>query len=143
MIEINEIEKICITLCYDIDIALDNFLNYYDWKKNVLDKKQDYYFDLYEQLITRITKDLFKKDNIEVIYINDKLNDKLVNIFINLIRKEIYNTGLKIFFNIDEKNIYIWYENSINNEPYYIEDEKEKQVLKSLNYKTKYDKKEW
>ncbi len=43
MVEIFEMEKICITICYDIDVAFDNFLQYYNWKKNVLDRKQDYY----------------------------------------------------------------------------------------------------
>lgn len=138
MVEIFEMEKICITICYDIDVAFDNFLQYYNWKKNVLDRKQDYYMDLYQQITTRIGKDLFKEENIEIIYISDKLDENLVNIFINLIKKEVYGTGLKTFFNNDRRTIYIWYEGVINKKPYYVEDEKEIQVLKSLNYKNKW-----
>lgn len=143
MVEILENEKICITLCYEIDIAFNNFFKYYDWKKNILNKKQDCYVDLYQQIITRIRKDLFFEDNIEIIYLSDKLDENLLEIFINLIRKEINGTGLKIIFNNDKRNIYMWYENVINNEVYYVEDEKEMQVLKSLNYKSKWYKPEY
>ena len=137
MVEIFEMQKICITLCYIHVVAFHNFLKYYNWKNNVFNKKQDCFFDLYEQITTRIGKDLFKEDNIEIIYLSDKLDEKLLEIFINLIRGEIHGAGLKIFFNKDKRNIYMWYENVINNEVYYVEDEKEIEVLKSLNYKSK------
>lgn len=143
MVEIFEMQKICVTLCYNMYVAFNNFLKYYNWKNNVFDKKQDCFVDLYEQIITRIRKDLFSKDNIEIIYLSDKLDENLLEIFINLIRKEIHGTGLKIFFNKDKRNIYMWYENVINNEAYYVEDEKEIQVLKSLNYKSKWYKPEY
>lgn len=91
-----------------------------------------------DQIVKRIGKNLFEENNIEIIYLSDELDENLLDIVINLIRKEIYGTSLKIFFNKDKRTIYMWYEGIINNKPYYIEEEKEIKVLKSLNYKSKY-----
>jgi len=143
MVEIFEPQKICITLCYDMYVAFNNFLQYYNWKENILNKKQDCYVDLYEQITTKIGKGLFCEDNIETIYLSETLDENLLDIIINLIRKEIYGTGLKIVLNKDNRTIYMWYEGVINNKPYYVEDEKEIKVLKSLNYKSKWYKPEY
>lgn len=133
MIEINEKQILNLKIRQGIILAEDNFKKYNKYYLS----DDDIYSDIIWQIIIAVMY-YWEYDNvIDIICLNNKnIDTDLLNILLNLIKKETYIYGLRIIKDSNNAFLYIYIDKAYNNEVYYVDDKNKKEdIEKSLGSK--------
>lgn len=133
MIEIDEKQMLNLKIRQGIILAEDKFKKYNKYYLS----DDDIYSDIIWQIIISIMY-YWEYDNvIDIIYLNYKnIDDNLLNILLNLIKKETYMYGLRIIKEQNNNFLYVYIDKAYNNEIYYVDDKnKIYDIEKSLGSK--------
>lgn len=130
MIKVNEESITGIGLINGIDAAMRKF----DKINNVsYDIKKPDPFALFYRDFSDLTdsKSLYEGE-IEVFSLSKNIDLELLDTLLTLIKKETYTLGLRILRK--ENFLYVYIDNVINKSTYYVDEEKEKKIWKSIGY---------
>lgn len=131
MIEINEKGILQDNIVVGIGKAFNKFYSAY---KSICGEN-NFYEKLVDNIFMLVKFSNLLDGSIEVIELDSSIDIEKLNIFINLIKKETYNTGLRIIKSENKHFIYLTFDN-VYNKTYYVDDEdfyKEyKNILKFL-----------
>lgn len=133
MIEINEKQILNLKIRQGIILAEYNFKKYNKYYLS----DDDIYSDVIWQIIIAVMY-YWEYDNvIDIICLNNKnVDTNLLNILLNLIKKETYKYGLRIIKDSNNAFLYIYIDKAYNNEVYYVDDKNKKEdIEKSLESK--------
>lgn len=133
MIEIDEKQILNLNIRQGILSAEDNFKKYNKYYLS----DEDIYSDIIWQIIITVMY-YWEYDNIiDIIYLNNKnIDTNLLNILMNLIKKETYMYGLRIIKEPKNNFLYVYINKVHNNEIYYVDDKKVRDdIKKSLRNK--------
>lgn len=133
MIEIDEKQILNLNIRQGILSAEDNFKKYNKYYLS----DEDIYSDIIWQIIITVMY-YWEYDNIiDIIYLNNKnIDTNLLNILMNLIKKETYMYGLRIIKEPKNNFLYVYIDKVHNNEIYYVDDKKVRDdIKKSLRNK--------
>lgn len=133
MNEINEKQILNLKIRQGIILAEDNFKKYNKYYLS----DDDIYSDIIWQIIISVMY-YWEYDNIiDIICLNNKnIDTNLLNILLNLIKKETYKYGLRIIKDQNNNFLYLYIDKVYNNETYYVDDKnKMDDIEKSLESK--------